>query len=479
MYPKKTVDYSYAEKAVNDYFDLVMNHFPGAIVLTDNKGKILFVNSFCLEIWKDTLDTLLGKHISVFRLEGWAPETGTEYVLKNKTRSVMYFKTKYGDGLLTISIPVFDDNKEIQAVVTFSMIEDVVYDYIKKIEFEKGNMQQLISFLNRNQVSIIAESQQMREIFMLLDQMKFVDSTMMLYGESGTGKEVIAKYIHQTSLRSKQPFIPINCATIPNELMEAEFFGYEKGAFTGASKEGKPGLFELAHKGTLFLDEVGEMPLNLQAKFLRALESGEIRRLGSEKLIYTDARIIAATNRDLTKMVQEGSFRSDLYYRLNILPVKIPPLRDRKEDIAAFTEVFVENFNKKYRLNRKLTDRSKEVLGMYSWPGNVRELRNAIERLVITAPADMIEVSEIDFPGKVQEVADDKKAEGFNFSKNQNSGTGKNEFMPLKEVVSNFEKQYIKSVLDSQSGNIYETAKLLEISVSGLYKKISLYNLSQ
>ena len=478
MYSKKTVDYSYAEKAVNEYFDLVMNHFPGGIVLTDNTGKILFVNNFGLELWKDSLDTLLGKHISVFRLEGWAPDTGTEYVLKNKTRSVMYFKTKYGDGLLNISVPVFGDNKEIQAVLTFSMIEEVVYDYIKKIEFEKGNMQQLISFLNRNQVSIIAESQEMREIFMLIDQMKFVDSTMMLYGESGTGKEVIAKYIHQMSLRNKQPFIPVNCATIPNELMEAEFFGYEKGAFTGASREGKLGLFELAHKGTLFLDEIGEMPLPLQAKFLRVLESGEIRRLGSEKHIYTDARIIAATNRDLEKMVQEGSFRSDLYYRLNILPVKIPPLRDRKEDIAAFIEVFLENFNKKYRLNRKLSDNSMKVLGRYSWPGNVRELRNAIERLVITTPADIIEISENDFPGKVQAESDGKKPGGFNSYDNQNALGKKGDFLPLKDVVSDFEKQYIKSVLDSFGGDVSETARQLEISVSGLYKKISLYNLS-
>ena len=478
MYSKKPIDYSYGEKAVNEYFDLVMNHFPGAIVLTDNKGKILFVNSFCLELWKDTLDTLVGKHISVFRLEGWAPETGTEYVLKNKERSVMYFKTKYGDGLLNISIPVFGESKEIQAVLTFSMIEDVVYDYIKKIEFEKGNMQQLISFLNRNQVSIIAESKEMREIFMMLDQMKFVDSTMMLYGESGTGKEVIAKYIHQTSLRSKQPFIPVNCATIPNELMEAEFFGYEKGAFTGASKEGKPGLFELANKGTLFLDEIGEMPLPLQAKLLRVLESGEIRRLGSEKHIFTDARIIAATNRDLDKMVHNGTFRSDLYYRLNILPVKIPPLRERTEDIAAFIDVFLENFNKKYRLNRTLSDNSMKILGQYSWPGNVRELRNAIERLVITTHTDEIEISEADFPSGVGIGSADKKTNDFEFTKVKKTFDKNGEFSQLKDVVGEFEKQYIKSALDSLNGDVSETARQLGISVSGLYKKISVYNLS-
>ena len=453
------------------YYQMFMDTFPGAVVLTDANGMIQYVNDYCLKIWRDEPGTLVGNHISVFRLTGWAPETGTEHVIKNKTRSILFFKTKYGDGLLTVSIPAVDDNGELVGVVTFSLVEEVVYDYVKKMEVEKSNLHQLISIFNRNEsTSFIAECDEMREILMFLEQIKGTDTTVMLYGESGSGKEIIAKQLHQVSARSGQPFVPINCAAIPSELIEAEFFGYEKGAFTGASKEGKLGLFQLANKGTLFLDEIGELPFALQAKLLRVIETGEIRRIGSEKLIHTDVRIIAATNRDLRKMTQDGTFRTDLYYRLNILPIEIPPLRNREGDIEALAYSFLERYNKKYGLQRQFSARTMELFKQYAWYGNVRELKNTIERLVIISKSDIIEVNAAEYPPKDH---DEKRNEPIPAPRLPDEE--KISITTLKAAMNEFERDYIMKALDYFKGDIQKTADLLDVSRSGLYKKIAQY----
>ena len=465
-----TMDASFFFQSQQDnvaYYQMFMDTFPGAVVVTDATGMIRYVNDYCLKIWRDEPGTLVGNHISVFRLNGWAPETGTEYVIKNKTRSILFFKTKFGDGLLTVSIPAFGGSGELAGVVTFSLVEEVVYDYVKKMEVEKSNLHQLISIFNRNEsTSFIAECDKMREILMFLEQIKGTDTTVMLYGESGSGKEIIAKQLHQVSARSGQPFVPINCAAIPTELIEAEFFGYEKGAFTGAGKEGKLGLFQLANKGTLFLDEIGELPFAVQAKLLRVIETGEMRRIGSEKLIHTDVRIIAATNRNLHKMTQEGSFRSDLYYRLNILPIEIPPLRERNGDIEALSYSFLERYNKKYGLKRQLSARTMELFKQYAWYGNVRELKNTIERLVIISKNDIIEVNETEYPPKDGDATaplPQPPQEEMVF------------VSPLKEAMGDFERQYIMKALDYFNGDIQKTADRLNVSRSGLYKKIAQY----
>lgn len=458
------------------FIKMFLNNFPGTIVITDENAKILFVNDYCLKIWRDDPYDLIGQHVSAFRKNGWAPETGTEYVLANKTRSVKFFKTKYGDGLLTVSIPVFTANNQIEGVITFGLAEEVITDYMKTIQQEKNNMQQLISFLNRNKNEIVAESPKLREILMFLDNIRATDSTIMLYGESGSGKEIFAKYIHQISNRNMQPFVPVNCAAIPNELMESEFFGYEKGAFTGASKEGKLGLFQLAHKGTLFLDEIGELPLPLQAKLLRVIETGELRRIGSEKTIHTDARIIAATNRNLNEMVHAGKFRSDLYFRLNILPVTIPPLCERPEDIEALIHVFLERSNRKYGLNRQLSGEAMKILKNYSWPGNVRELKNVIERFVIISRSDIIEADETSFPNKNKQLIP-PHSQIIPKVLPQAAERGIDQILPLKNAMEDFEKQYLIFALELFQGNISEMAQHLNISLSGLYKKLSAYNI--
>ncbi len=209
------------------------------------------------------------------------------------------------------------------------------------------------------------------------------DSTVLITGESGTEKEVIARFIHRNSFRFREPFIPVNCAAIPEELMESEFFGYDKGAFSGANSRGKLGFFEMADNGTLFLDEIGELSLNLQSKLLRVLETGEFQRFGGVAIKKSDVRLVAATNKDLASMVTRGVFREDLYYRLNVIPVSIPPLRERPEDILKLSDKFLKEFNAKFGTDKAFSKNLLVNFMNYSWPGNARELRNLIERLVI------------------------------------------------------------------------------------------------
>ncbi|MCK5705760.1 MAG: sigma 54-interacting transcriptional regulator, partial [Cyclobacteriaceae bacterium] len=222
-----------------------------------------------------------------------------------------------------------------------------------------------------------------------------VDTTVLLQGETGVGKGVYARFIHEQSKRVSRTFLQVNCAAIPPDLLESELFGYEKGAFTGATKL-KRGRFELANEGTLFLDEIGELPGSLQAKLLRVLQSGEFERLGSEKTMNADVRVIAATNRVLLEEVQKGNFREDLYYRINVFPITIPPLRKRKEDIPELTDYFVNLFQKKYEKSvTRISKQSYEVLSKYNWPGNIRELQNVIERAIISSKGDTLRIGEL------------------------------------------------------------------------------------
>ena len=319
-----------------------------------------------------------------------------------------------------------------------------------------------------NRSHIIGKSKGLMEVLNTVARIARTNASVLITGESGTGKEVLANFVHQNSLRRDKPFIPINCAAIPAELMEAEFFGYEKGAFTGANREGKAGLFEMADNGTIFLDELGEMPLSLQSKLLRVLESGEVKRIGSSKTIKTNVRIIAATNRNLNKMVEENTFREDLYYRLNVIPIKIPPLRERPEDIEALSEHFLREYNRKYGRNITLSNDVMKKFKKYPWPGNIRELRNEIERYVITEGKLRFDMETDSLPEKknnTPEISDDGRNVVF-----------KGYIGPLKDVMSRYEMEYIKSVIKECGGVMTEAAKRLGIHRSALYKKLEKFD---
>jgi transcriptional regulator with PAS, ATPase and Fis domain len=288
------------------------------------------------------------------------------------------------------------------------------------------------------------------------------DVSVLITGESGVGKEVIANAIHQQSQRSKGPLIKVNSGAIPETLLESELFGYDYGAFTGARKQGKPGMFELANEGTLFLDEVGDIPYSLQGKLLRALQDREIMRIGGVKPTPVDARIVAATNKNLEEMVKKGTFRDDLYYRLNVVAIDIPPLRERKEDIPMFVLHFLEKMNKKHQYNKHISPEVIDVLMLYSWPGNVRELENVVERMIIMTEGDEITMKHLPIQIKSQ-IATEAISVITDSS--------------FRTTIEQTEKQLLKQALQNHKST-REIAKVMKINQSTVVRKLKKYNLS-
>ena len=299
----------------------------------------------------------------------------------------------------------------------------------------------------------------MREVFQQVRQVAATDATVLIQGESGTGKELIARALHDLSLRDDGPFVAVNLGALPETLLESELFGHEKGAFTGASRQ-KPGCFEQADGGTLFLDEIPEIPAKSQVDLLRVLETRQFTRVGGETLLKSDARVISATNKSIPQLIEDGTFRDDLYYRLNIVPIHVPSLRERKEDVPLLAEYFLAHFCRRYdRPNKSLTTEAMHVLAAARWPGNVRQLRNVMERLVVTTLADLIEAK--DLPSDLVHVAS---------SRNEPVVT-------LAEATEAAEKEAIRSALVACDCHREKTANVLGISVRSLHYKMSRYGL--
>lgn len=306
---------------------------------------------------------------------------------------------------------------------------------------------------------------ELQDIYKTVENVKNINSTILLQGESGTGKEIIAQMIHRMSDRSTESFVPINCGAIPENLIESELFGYEKGAFTDAKARTK-GKLEIANGGTLFLDEVDELPLKAQVALLRFLQERVVVPLGSTRRTKVNVRIIAATNQDLIAKVEEGSFREDLYYRVNVLPLTMPPLRERREDIVPLARWFLAKFSHEYnRPIRRLSEGAEQALRKYDWPGNIRELRNSMERAAIIGNGNCIDVSSLALPGCVEREAPFEVGSIFPGS----APFGNTDIIPLKEV----ERMYIKWVVERMNGNRTKAAECLGISVRGLRYKLS------
>jgi two-component system response regulator AtoC len=322
---------------------------------------------------------------------------------------------------------------------------------------------------------IIGESESLREVFRVIDKVAAQPSTVLITGESGTGKELIAKALHKQSPRHQNPFIRINCAAIPESLMESELFGYEKGAFTGA-EHSKPGRFELADKGTLFLDEIGEVPVEMQVKLLRALQESEFERVGGIKTVQVDVRLVAATNRDLRAEVEAGRFREDLFYRLNVVPVHLPPLRDRPEDVPLLIAHFIQKYNT--RLQREIkgvTEAALSRLQRYPWPGNIRELENLIERMILFADNEMID--DEDLPAEITEADEALHFAPIPPIHLPASEAGLKE--AIRETIHQLERQYIVQALESTGQNVTQAARLLKISRKSLQNKMKEFGLRE
>ncbi len=451
----------------------LLNYYYGNVLVTDGNGVLIYLNESAASSFGLTVDEILGRTCYEMHIEGYSDYSVAEEALKSKKSVISRYTTNKGINVICCANPIFDDKGNVRRLVVYTQDMNMLKNVMQEIENEKlktKNIQQTLSYLQEKMAcqNIVCASEVMDDLFKILLNIAPTDSTVMIYGESGTGKEVLANFVHQNSLRRDKPFIPINCAAIPAELMEAEFFGYERGAFTGANREGKAGLFEMADGGTIFLDELGEMSLSLQSKLLRVLESGEVKRIGSSKTIKTDVRIISATNRDLKKMIMEKTFREDLYYRLNVIPVKIPPLRERPEDIEALSLHFLNEYNRKYGKNVEISDKVMQDFKEYSWPGNIRELRNEIERYVITEGRIKLSIDTA-FSQENPETAPVITDGGKNVAFNGYIG-------PLKEVMGKYEYEYIRSVINECGGVMTEAAKRLGIHRSALYKKLDKYS---
>ncbi|MBX5483498.1 MAG: sigma-54-dependent Fis family transcriptional regulator [Myxococcaceae bacterium] len=379
------------------------------------------------------------------------------------------------------------------------------FDYITK-PFDQAELQAVIAKAARTHESaqrnvkpdgrlrsaIVGQSAQMQEIFRIIDKVADTPSTVLITGESGTGKELIATALHEGSSRRDKPLIRINCGAIPKDLMESELFGYERGAFTGAVTS-KPGRFELADTGTLFLDEIGEIPVEMQVKLLRVLQDGEFERVGGIKTTRVDVRLIAATNRDLEQEIEAGRFRKDLYYRLNVVPIRLPPLRERVNDIPMLARHFIEKYNK--RLNKKIegiTDEALERMKAYSWPGNIRELENLIERVLLFADGPLIGLEDLKAQIKTPAELPPAAPGGPAAAATTPGATGAlaatlsaSEPLPqeggLKDLVraraAELEKDLIIKALDETGGNVTRAARLLQISRKSLQTKMKEFGL--
>jgi two-component system response regulator AtoC len=381
------------------------------------------------------------------------------------------------------SIPVIMITAHGTVETAVTALKKGAFDYITK-PFEQEDLKTIIHkafkthTLNQDELfaeaddidrfDIIGTSNEMLKIYDIIKRVAPTTTSILITGETGTGKELIANAIHRNSPRKDDPFIKINCAAIAENLLESELFGYEKGAFTGAVNR-KPGRFELAHKGTLFLDEVGELPKDMQVKLLRVIQDQEFERVGGLRTIKVDVRLITATNRDLLQDVKKNRFREDLYYRLNVLPIPIPPLRERKEDIPMLTDYFLDKFNKKLSRNILNVEQNvREAFLKYEWPGNIRELENLLERLVLLAQDDTLRIedlpSDIESPEEILSATDLHKP-------------GKSFKEIIKSKTAEIEKQMIITALDECGGNVSKAATRLGLSRKGLQLKMIKYDL--
>lgn len=450
------------EKMSLDMIEDLLAHAYEGFALVDKEGRIVKWNYHKLLGIKE--EDAIGKHVTEV-----IENTRLHLVVKTGKKEIRDIQRIQGHDMVANRVPIIRGGEIIGAVgaVLFKDASDVremakeLIELENKINEYKGEIERLQdSRYTFN--SIITQNPKMEYLKKLGRTAARSNSTVLILGESGTGKELFAQAIHKASYRKFGPFIPINCAAIPKELLESELFGYEAGAFTGARKEGKPGKFELANGGTIFLDEIGDMPLEMQVKLLRVLEEKEFERVGGNKKITLDARIIAATNEKIEEAVEKGKFREDLYYRLNVINIDIPPLRDRKEDIPLLCDHLIEYLSKELNTDKKKIDeRTMEILMEYHWPGNVRELRNVLERAITLSSQKLI------LPNHLPE----------RLVKNKMEIKDGERVYPLKEVVAEAEKEAIIAALNQAKGNKTLAAESLGIHRTALYRKMEKYNI--
>lgn len=448
--------------------DAILEWSHDGIWIMDGQGVTLRVSKSWENFAGIKREHLIGKSVHDIVSEGYYSDSAAIHVMQELRPVSIIYETKTGRRALVTGNPVFNEDGSIWRIV--SNIRDITELLNMKEELEKTlgeaqRYQEEVKLLRERQLQsdgVVVRSRAMSDVLDLAGRAARADATILIMGESGTGKEVVARMIHKLSKRSEGPYIKINCGAIPEALLESELFGYEGGSFTGARRQGKPGLFEMADGGTLFLDEIGEMPLQLQSKLLLAIQERQIYRVGGTAPLDLNIRIIAATNRDLKKMVLDGKFRGDLYYRLNVVPLLVPPLRERREDIIPLAFHFLGSFNKKYNLNKRFSPRVIELLSAHTWPGNVRELENLVERLVVTTPCE--EIGEEQLPEELRREI-------------EVTGVVAGERVTLKKAREELEKLLLRQALDRHK-TTRKAAAALGVAQPTIVRKAKKYGLN-
>ena len=459
--------------AQNLDFKEIGDHLYDGVYLADGKGLTLYVNKSYERITGLKAEELVGRYVQDLLADGTYSNAVTPEVLRMKKRvDSVGVSSRNGARMLITGNPIFDRNGEVKLVAVIEreitdldtmLIElEATKNKIRSVEVVEMRNRREIEHLRqeRRSAKLIGESRQIREILALVRRVADFDVTVLVQGETGVGKEIVATEIHESSSRRDKPFIRVNCAAIPANLLESELFGYEKGAYTGASVSGKIGLFELADKGTVLLDEIGDMPLELQGKLLRVLQQKELTRVGGTRAIPLDVRVVAATNCDLPALTQSGKFRADLYFRLNVFPITIPPLRNRPDDVLVLAEHFFNYYNAKYSKKIRITRDGLAQFASYPWPGNVRELQNVVERLVLISDQSCVLSSDSLLPMLHLETPPAQAPGTVSIAPEKG----------LKELVGDFERSVIEQAL-REHGSTRKAAAVLGVDQSTIVKK--------
>jgi len=463
------VDKYFFRKNEKEIFEL-LNSLKVGVYITDGDGNTLFVNDESCRTGGLTREEVIGKNMQELQDSGFVKESISLKTLKSGKGEIILQDLGDGGVVYATSHPIFSEGKISLVVTTERDITEMemLRRLLKEKEQATENYEQQIEYLvNSNMAQMgdwVAVDTKSRKLIEAALRVAKLDTTVLITGESGTGKEVLANLIYKNSSRLGKPFIKVSCAAVPENLIESEFFGYVKGAFTGADSRGKRGYFELANSGTIFLDEIGEIPLHLQSKFLRVIQEREVARVGGTTTIPLDIRVIAATKVNLLEAVEKGTFREDLYYRLNVLPIEILPLRERRQDIGALSEYFVTDSNKKLHVNKHLTIQAIDTLEKHDWPGNVRELQNIIERSMISFDGDEITKFQMEL------LLYPKGPTAYNFNNETIEDSN------IEEMMNSYEKSILSNMLEKHK-NASQVAKALGMNKSTLSRRMAKYGL--